>query len=66
MKYSFETRALWLYRRTGKHFWLYSAIARYKHWWMDASSFERWTVRVAAMLAAIMAGLILAYKIKGG
>jgi len=61
-----ESRALELYQLTGRHFWIYSGIARYKHWWNDASAIERGTVLMTCLLVGLVAGLILAYKIRGG
>ena len=54
-----EERAYELYAVTGKHFWLYSLIARYKNWWHDAPGLERNTVLVACFLTGGMVGALL-------
>ena len=60
----------WLYRRCatpgrGWRWGLYLIIAALNNWWCYTSAFERWTVRVTAMLVAMLAGLALARIIEG-
>jgi len=60
----------WLYQRCaspgrGWRYRLYRIVADANQWWFYTSSFERWTVWVAAILIALLAGLVLA-RIIGG
>jgi len=68
MPIPFEERLWDSYAKNGREwrYRIYFYVAYVNDWWIYASSLECWTVRVAAMLGATLAGLVLAYKIRGG